>query len=140
MERYLIWLSQVKGIGTVLQKRLLEAFESPEAVYHAHREELMAVQGIGTAATDSILNSLSLEQADRILEKADQLRTKILSCFNPLYPELVKKLPRAPIVLILPMPEWQKIELEKRYNDYKCGYLKLHDWNEVHEGLRKNKV
>ena len=41
---------------------------------------------------------------------------------------------------ILPMPEWQKIELEKRHNDYKCGYLKIHDWNEVHEGLRKNKV
>jgi len=42
--------------------------------------------------------------------------------------------------LILPMPEWQKIELEKRYNDYKCGCLKLHDWNEVHEGLRKKKI
>ena len=99
MEKYLIWLSQVKGIGPILQKKLLEVFESPEAVYHAHRAELMAVQGIGPAAADSILNSLSLEKADRILEKAEKLKIKILSCFDPIYPEPVKKLPRSPIIL-----------------------------------------
>lgn len=38
---------------------------------------------------------------------------------------------------VLPMPEWQKIELEKRYSEYKTGKLKLHDWKELHEGLRK---
>jgi len=37
----------------------------------------------------------------------------------------------------LPMPEWQKTELEKRYGRYKQGELKLHDWREVHEELRE---
>lgn len=37
---------------------------------------------------------------------------------------------------ILPMPEWQKIELEKRYGEYKAGKMSLHDWNDVHENLR----
>ena len=37
----------------------------------------------------------------------------------------------------LPMPDWQKKELEKRYNEYKEGKLKLHDWRSVHEDLRK---
>ncbi len=36
----------------------------------------------------------------------------------------------------LPMPEWQKVELDKRYSDYKNEKLKLHDWEGVHEGLR----
>ena len=36
----------------------------------------------------------------------------------------------------LPMPEWQKSELEKRYGRYKQGKLELHDWREVHEELR----
>jgi putative addiction module component (TIGR02574 family) len=36
----------------------------------------------------------------------------------------------------LPMPEWQKSELERRYNQYKQGNLALHDWREVHEELR----
>lgn len=37
----------------------------------------------------------------------------------------------------LPMPEWQKIELEKRYGQYKQGKLELHDWREVHGELRE---
>ncbi len=37
----------------------------------------------------------------------------------------------------LPMPEWQKSELERRYSQYKQGNLALHDWREVHEELRK---
>ena len=36
----------------------------------------------------------------------------------------------------LPMPEWQKAELDKRYSNYKNGKLKLHDWEGVHEKLR----
>ena len=37
----------------------------------------------------------------------------------------------------LPMPEWQKSELEKRYTWYKRGKMELHEWREVHEELRK---
>ena len=36
----------------------------------------------------------------------------------------------------LPMPEWQKAELDKRYSAYKNGKLKLRDWKGVHEELR----
>lgn len=36
----------------------------------------------------------------------------------------------------IPLPEWQKQALEKRYQDYKEGTLGLHDWQSVHGGLR----
>ena len=36
----------------------------------------------------------------------------------------------------LPMPEWQKSELNKRYKDFKDGELELHSWEAVHEDLR----
>ena len=36
----------------------------------------------------------------------------------------------------LPMPEWQKQELDNRYQEYKKGNIELHDWKSVHEGLR----
>ena len=36
----------------------------------------------------------------------------------------------------LPMPEWQKSELDKRYREYKEGKLKLRDWEGVHEEIR----
>jgi putative addiction module component (TIGR02574 family) len=37
----------------------------------------------------------------------------------------------------LPMSEWQKSELEKRYDQYKQGKLELHDWRTVHAELRE---
>ena len=36
----------------------------------------------------------------------------------------------------LAMPEWQKNELKKRYDQYNQGAMELHDWQEVHQELR----
>ena len=38
--------------------------------------------------------------------------------------------------LELPMPEWQKQELDKRYREYKAGNQKLFDWQQVHDEFR----
>ena len=37
----------------------------------------------------------------------------------------------------IPMPEWQKKELDKRYKEYTEGELALHDWEMVHNDLRE---
>lgn len=37
----------------------------------------------------------------------------------------------------LPMPEWQKTELDRRYGEYRDDKLALHDWAAVHERLRE---
>ena len=37
----------------------------------------------------------------------------------------------------IPLPEWQRLELEKRYKAYKDGSVELHDWKSVHEELRE---
>ncbi|MBU2591398.1 MAG: addiction module protein [Nitrospinota bacterium] len=36
----------------------------------------------------------------------------------------------------LPLPEWQKKELDHRYGAYKEGKLGLHEWEGVHEEFR----
>jgi putative addiction module component (TIGR02574 family) len=38
---------------------------------------------------------------------------------------------------VIPMPMWQKQELDRRYNEYKKGKLELHDWEGVHKELRQ---
>jgi putative addiction module component (TIGR02574 family) len=37
----------------------------------------------------------------------------------------------------LPMPEWQKQELDMRYKSYRTGGLKVHEWASIHESLRE---
>lgn len=39
--------------------------------------------------------------------------------------------------LKIPMSVWQKRELDRRYKEYKEGKLELHDWDDVHKGLRE---
>ena len=36
----------------------------------------------------------------------------------------------------LPMPDWQKKELDRRYQEYKRGKLELHDWKATYKELR----
>jgi putative addiction module component (TIGR02574 family) len=36
----------------------------------------------------------------------------------------------------LPMPEWQKRELDNRYKEYKEGKRTLNEWQSVHEDIR----
>ena len=36
----------------------------------------------------------------------------------------------------IPMLEWHKRELDRRFKEYKEGKLELHDWKSVHKELR----
>lgn len=37
----------------------------------------------------------------------------------------------------LPLPEWQKAELDKRYEEYQSKNLTLHEWKEAHKEIRE---
>jgi putative addiction module component (TIGR02574 family) len=37
----------------------------------------------------------------------------------------------------LPLPEWQRAELDRRHGEYRDGKFALHDWMAVHERLRE---
>ena len=37
----------------------------------------------------------------------------------------------------IPVPEWQKSELDRRYKEYSDGKLGLYDWKTVHSDLRE---
>lgn len=36
----------------------------------------------------------------------------------------------------LPMPEWQKTELNKREKEFQHGKLEVNDWKQVHQKIR----
>jgi len=42
--------------------------------------------------------------------------------------------------LQIPLHDWQKTELDRRYKEYQEGNLQLHSWETVHKDLRKNKI
>ena len=73
MDEYWIWLTQVKGIGPILQKKLLDRFGSPERIYLASGTELMTIAGISEKTVEKIQASRSLGVKSFDLQK--QVRT-----------------------------------------------------------------
>jgi DNA processing protein len=99
MMKYWIWLTMVTHVGPVLQKRLLDVFKSPEAVYESSEEELRKVKGMNRRAVKSILANRSLEKAKQISESAWRNNIHLLRFDDSLYPEHAKACPLSPILL-----------------------------------------
>lgn len=95
---YWVWLSTIKGIGPVTQRRLLDHFEFPEVIYRSSEKDLKKVVGVGEILSNNIKNK-SLDDAKKILDKAHKLDIKILTCEDSLYPEEAKRSIDSPTVL-----------------------------------------
>lgn len=99
MMEYWIWLRQVKGLGPIIEKRLLSHFGTPELIYEACEEELMSVMGIGKAIAKNIVLSRSLDKAYSLLEEVEKKNIKLLTYNDPLYPSIAKEYAEAPTLL-----------------------------------------
>lgn len=96
---YWIWLTLLKGIGPITQKRLLNHFKTPYRIYAAAEEELLTIPGIGSFLARSIRQARSMEGAFSALDTLEKKRMKLLIYDDPLYPEQAKVWTEAPIVL-----------------------------------------
>lgn len=96
---YWIWLTQIKGIGPVLQKRLLSHFKDVELIYNSDEEDLLLVEGIGSSLAKNIKNSKCLEKSNLILKEVHKNYIKMLTFDDLLYPSFAKKPHDSPILL-----------------------------------------
>ena len=97
--KYWIWLTQIKGIGPVLQKRLLNHFKDIELIYNASQEELLLIEGIGPALVENIESSKCFKKANSILEQIHKNDIKLLTFDDTIYLKIAKEANDAPILL-----------------------------------------
>ncbi len=92
----LVSLNLIPQIGSVRLGNLLEVFKKPEAIFKASRNDLTAV--VGDSISENIVSfDRRLLEKDLVLAKKSGL--KIITCFDQDYPQLLKEIPGAPIVL-----------------------------------------
>ncbi len=96
---YWVWLSRLRGVAPVIQKRLIEYFKSPEQVYNADLDELLKVEGIGSILAETIYSSKSMENAMRILDDLNKSNTHILTLADNKYPDYAANEPYSPLLL-----------------------------------------
>src|SRR5688500_2978437 len=94
-------LSLTDGLGPVLTRRLIEHAGSPVAAASLSAKDLRQVEGIGTAKSGAITEALRSAAGDVAvqLSKAAQLGVRIICPEDEGWPELLRPLPDAPVVL-----------------------------------------
>ncbi|OIN94768.1 MAG: DNA protecting protein DprA [Deltaproteobacteria bacterium CG1_02_45_11] len=98
MEKLLPWfiLKSIPGVGNHLFKRLIDRFNSPELVFEASREDLLAVNGISHRIVSAIKQHIITEQVKKDLELAMQKGYRIVTIADPDYPPLLLQIPDPP--------------------------------------------
>lgn len=96
---YWIWLTQIKGIGPVLQRRLLNHFKDVGSIYKAEEKDLLLIEGIGPSLVKNINDSKCLDKANSILDQVNKHKMKVLTFNDPLYLNLAKEPNDSPILL-----------------------------------------
>lgn len=95
---YWVWLSLRCGVASELGSYLLKHFSSPQAVYTATEEELLALKGVNKDIVSALMDrSLSLPQ--KIVEYCERVNVGILTLDSANYPERLKSIYAKPIVL-----------------------------------------
>jgi DNA processing protein len=94
-------LTLTDGLGPILTRRLIDAAGSAEAACATSVALLRSIEGIGSAKSSQIHNSLrkSADEAQRELDSAKKIGVSILCPDDKIYPTLLRDIPDPPGVL-----------------------------------------
>lgn len=99
--RYWIGLSLVHDIGPVSGRALVAAFGSPEAVFQAGTDDLMALKGISRERAGHIRQFSRWDEVERCLGVMERLGITAVPIPDERYPEALRNIDDAPLVLYM---------------------------------------
>lgn len=98
---YQIALSQVKGVGYVLSRKLMAQFGSAQAIFQSTLKALTKVLGSSLAIAQEIHNSNAFSKAAKLLASHDKASIRIITPWEDAYPERLRHIYGAPTLLYL---------------------------------------
>lgn len=96
---YWLALSLTPGVGSVLFKRLLDRFKTPEAVFSAPMKELLKIEGLGEKVAREILNGPLEGEVDKELSLLGKVGGKIVTLKDDGYPKRLRDIYDPPALL-----------------------------------------
>ncbi len=101
-KKYLPWfvLREIPFLGNTLYKKLIDRFQTPEAILKASEIELMSVDRISAKIIHGIHHhSLFIDKAKIELEQIFKNNINIVTLMDSFYPDLLKQIPDPPPLL-----------------------------------------
>lgn len=96
---YWIWLSRIKNLGSIKTQKLLEKYHHPKEIWKCKKEDLLKVEGIGEKIADEILNTNYREELDKIRNKMEKEKIKLITLQDKEYPKKLQEIYDKPISL-----------------------------------------
>lgn len=97
--RYWIWLSLIKNLGSKRKLKLLELYRTPEEIYKLTKEELININGIGEAIVKEIIISKNEKILNYHIKYMKENNIKIININEREYPQALKEIYDPPISL-----------------------------------------
>jgi len=89
------------GVGSILIKRLLDRFKTPEAVFRAPLKELLRIEGLGERVAGEIQKGPSEKVVKRELSRLEKTGGKFVTLKDDDYPKRLKDIYDPPALLYL---------------------------------------
>jgi DNA processing protein len=96
---YWLGLSLTPGVGSILIKRLLDRFKTPEAVFHAPMKELLKIEGLGEKVAGEIRKGPLEKAVEKELNLLKGLGGTILTFKEDAYPKRLRDIYDPPALL-----------------------------------------
>jgi len=96
---HLLALSMVKGLGPVMIKNMIAYCGSAQEVWRMPNGKLSRIPGVGERAMGLLKRANTLEEAESELKYCDKHGIQCLSYLEPDYPQLLKYIYNAPLLL-----------------------------------------
>jgi len=96
---YWLALSLTPGVGSILIKRLLDRFKTPEAIFHAPMKELLRIEGLGERVAGEIRKGPLEKAVEKELNLLKGLGGTILTFKEDAYPKRLRDIYDPPALL-----------------------------------------
>jgi DNA processing protein len=99
--RYWVGLSLVPEVGPAMSRKLLSELGSPENIFGAGPDDLLAVRGLGKEKAAGIKAFRHWDRVENIVKVTEKKGIKIVGYQDPDYPDVLKEVDGAPVVLYM---------------------------------------
>ncbi len=96
---YWVGLSLVPEIGPLMSRKLLAELGTPENIFRAGIDDLLAIRGLGKEKAGRIRAFGDWYAVEKIVSGAEKKGIRIVGYNDPGYPEVLKEIDGAPVVL-----------------------------------------
>jgi len=99
--QYLLALNSLSEVGPVTARRLIAAFGTPENIFRMSAEEIARVEKVSLKKASEIAGFNNWDAIKKEIEKAEKHNIKLVTFEDDLYPEGLRHINAAPLVLYI---------------------------------------